>query len=304
MDRRRFLQCLAIAGSAPKISFAKSSAGDGLGPLRADPAQILDLPHGFRYEIISRAGQLMDDGLRVPGAHDGMAVFSGDAGRWILVCNHELGPTSTDEGAFDQSVGGIPEHFRHRLYDTGGGVTPGLGGTTTTILNPTTGEPERQFLSLAGTEINCAGGATPWGSWLSCEECFETPGLGLSYGRLVRRDRAHGYVFEVPAAAEGLVEPVPITAMGRFEHEAAAVHERTARASSISPKIGTTAFSTDSSPTSRKSCIKAALFKRLRSRASTTLLHTTGREIRIFTRTFRCRPAGSLSKTSITKMMT
>ncbi len=43
----------------------------------------------------------------------------------------------------------------------------------------------------------------------------------------MRRDRAHGYVFEVPAAAEGLVEPVPITAMGRFEHEAAAVHERT-----------------------------------------------------------------------------
>jgi secreted PhoX family phosphatase len=83
----------------------------------------------------------------------------------------------------------------------------------------------RQHLSLAGTELNCAGGPTPWGSWLSCEECFEGPGTGFSRGRLVTRDRKHGYVFEVPASETGLAEPVPITAMGRFEHEACAVHE-------------------------------------------------------------------------------
>ena len=77
-------------------------------------------------------------------------------------------------------------------------------------------------LSLAGTEVNCAGGAMPWGSWLSCEESFTNPGTSFERGRVVRRDKRHGYVFEVPAAADGLVDPVPLTAMGRFEHEAAA----------------------------------------------------------------------------------
>jgi secreted PhoX family phosphatase len=89
------------------------------------------------------------------------------------------------------------------LYDP----APGLGGTTTLIYNTRTKHLEQHYLSLAGTIRNCAGGPTPWNSWISCEETTE---------------RNHGYCFEVPAG-KGLAAPVPLKAMGRFNHEAIAV---------------------------------------------------------------------------------
>ena len=76
-----------------------------------------------------------------------------------------------------------------------------------------------EFVSLAGTIVNCAGGPTPWGSWLSCEETLRGTESGF--------DRPHGYVFEVPADATGPVDPVPLRAMGRFVHEAVAVDPAT-----------------------------------------------------------------------------
>jgi secreted PhoX family phosphatase len=227
MDRRRFLHTLALAASAPALSTPSRAADAKVGPLRPDARQILDLPDGYSYTVVSRAGDLMSDGFRVPNAHDGMAAFAGKDGRVTLVCNHELRPANQDGSAFAGNFETQPDSAKAKLYDLGSGKTPGAGGTTTTIYNPDTRETERQHLSLAGTELNCAGGPTPWGSWLTCEECFESPGMGLSAGRIVYRDKWHGYVFEVPASAEGLVDPVPIRGLGKFEHEAAAVHDRT-----------------------------------------------------------------------------
>jgi uncharacterized protein len=219
------MMSVAAAAASPAQAAGDRMPDPRLGPLRADPEAILDLPAGFHYEIVSKAGAEMSDGLRVPHAHDGMAAFPGDDGRVILVCNHELATHQFDQSAFAPSFNALPGRVRNRLYDRGGDKTPGNGATTTTVWNPQTATTERQYLSLAGTELNCSGGRTPWGSWLSCEECFTWEGIGFGGGRILHRDRPHGYVFEVPSRREGLVDPVPLRAMGRFEHEAAAVHE-------------------------------------------------------------------------------
>ena len=87
------------------------------------------------------------------------------------------------------------------------------------MLDAATLKVEQQYRSLAGTIRNCAGGITPWGSWLTCEEDVSTPN-----GRI---NQSHGWIFEVPAAAPGLVDPVPLKAMGRFRREAACVDPAT-----------------------------------------------------------------------------
>lgn len=227
LNRRRFLQSLMIAAASPALSLPARAGDGGIGVLLTDRGELLDLPEGFSYKVVSRAGDPMSDGLVVPAAHDGMAAFAGPDGRVILVCNHENHPAAQKNSAFGNAFDSVPQSIMNKIYDLGGGRTPGAGGTTTTVYNPETGETERQHLSLAGTELNCAGGTTPWGSWLSCEECFESPGTGLQWLGWVTREKSHGYVFEVPAFETGLVEPRPIKAMGKFEHEAAAVHEPT-----------------------------------------------------------------------------
>lgn len=224
-SRRRFLAGLGAVSAAALSPFAaRLAAADGrasaaavlgYGPLRPDPEGILDLPDGFRYQVISRVGQDMDDGFVVPGLADGMHAFPAARGRSILVRNHELDPGST-QTAFRAMKGSLDDATLARIYDPGAG----RGGVTTLLVDTATSKVERQFLSLAGTLRNCAGGATPWGSWVSCEE------MVIGVGQFDAR-REHGYNFEVPAAATGLVEPLALTAMGRFNHEAVAVDART-----------------------------------------------------------------------------
>ena len=193
----------------------------GYGPLVPDPARLLDLPAGFSYRIVSRQGEPMSDGLVTPAAFDGMACFPvrSSRDRVALVRNHEMWPNLTEGGAFGPGHALARNIPRAKIFDFDANGAPKLGGTTTLIWDMRRNALVRSNLSLAGTCGNCAGGPTPWGSWLTCEETIESGAPLVS--------RSHGFVFEVSSRAQGLADPVPLTAMGRFVHEAAIVDPRT-----------------------------------------------------------------------------
>lgn len=224
ITRRLFLaRTAAVSLAYPAlVACAARTAAPGGSSLRPDPDGVFDLAPGLTYRVLSRTGDPMSDGLLTPGAPDGMAAFPDPSGMVRLVRNHELsrrrltsgGPGATTD-AFSAG-GALDDAF---IYDRDDQGRPAPGGTTTLVYDPALGVVDRSWMSLSGTLVNCAGGATPWGSWLSCEEVLDvTPDEG---GRL------HGYVFEVPSGRDGPVYPVPLTAMGRFVHEAAAVDPAT-----------------------------------------------------------------------------
>lgn len=189
-------------------SVQRAARGDGGYGLLRIAGPELSLPPGFSYTVISRPGQMMADGNPTPTAFDGMAAFSLANGNIRLIRNHE----NRDPVALAR-VKGDPA----AAYDVKAG-----GGTTSLELRlHADGTPElvRDFVSLNGTIVNCAGGPTPWGSWLTCEE--STAGRSEGWGQ------DHGYIFEVPASAESVVKAVPLKAMGRFVHEAVTVDPNT-----------------------------------------------------------------------------
>ncbi len=229
-SRRQLLQGAAVSALALPLSGLFARRADALSRLEpiASPygpvapvmdqttgLPLLQLPQGFTYQTFGWSGDLMVDGRPGPTNHDGMAVVRsrvvGGLPELTLIRNHEAGVnplygTIQASAFYDRGEALIGED------DDDNEITgPAAGGNTR--LTFANGVFTEAAAMLGGTIQNCAGGPTPWGTWLTCEE--DTADFTELGGQ------PHGYVFEV-SPVEGETTGVPIKEMGRFDHEAVA----------------------------------------------------------------------------------
>ncbi|MGN9762778.1 alkaline phosphatase PhoX [Streptomyces sp. SD31] len=190
--------------TASEESADAHGGGVGYGPLIPDPDGILALPAGFAYRILTYSGRTrLESGEYTPSNHDGTATFDGPRGTTLLVNNHELkGPRANWKYPVPLTEG--------LVYDPAA-----AGGCTVVEVRP--GGQVAEWVGIAGTSTNCAGGSTPWGTWLTCEENSDKAGVnGMT--------KDHGYVFEVdPGDRRANRDPKPLKFFGRYDHEAVVI---------------------------------------------------------------------------------
>jgi len=223
MNRGEFIQkfsLLSLGLTTIPTLLGNSQLKEKIPGLVKDSNGIIDLPKGFTYSILSKEKDLMDDGLLVPPNADGMVCLPMDEERVVLIRNHEIGHVPRLATFFKNNPFG--KHYRKykkenadKFYDIKGKKTHCFGGTTNIVYNINTEQVESQYLSLAGTLVNCSGGKTPWNTWISCEETTINKGTGIT--------KEHGYNFEVfPSLFPKLTKAIPLKDMGRFRHEGVA----------------------------------------------------------------------------------
>jgi uncharacterized protein len=192
----------SLAESAPGPQRAPYPTHKPFPPLMDDPKGLLALPPGFKYTVVTRAGETkLATGQPTPNAHDGTAVFGTGQSNYLLIQNHEIG---------SNNALGVPQ-IEGTAYDPG----VGSAGGCTVISVDRDGNNLGEWVGISGTLTNCAGGPTPWGTWLTCEET-ENKTNGTT------RLKDHGYVFEVWGDGK-TAHPIPLKALGRYAHEALAI---------------------------------------------------------------------------------
>ena len=213
-----------VNGAKPAASAAKAAVANQTALVEALDATtgkpLLKLPPGFRYFSFAWQGEALQDGSVIPSSADGMGLVHYADGKARLIRNQEIWD---DPGAF--------AHL-DRAYDLGAGA-----GTVTIDVDLDAGKLIQARASLSGTNANCSGGTTPWGSWLTGEEQVVTEGeVVLSqFGMpMTKFQKPHGFMFEVPGwgtSAKMAQAPDasfrPIIEMGQMRHEAATVDPET-----------------------------------------------------------------------------
>ena len=189
---------------------------------------LIQLPRGFRYWSYSWTGDMMSDGVACPSLHDGMAVIDELHGHDDDDDDDSTGPRQARlrPGAMTTTIDDDDRRRSSRLvlvrnHEPDGGAPyvkrPEItyarrrraAARPTWCSTPARAGGWPRGRRLAGTIRNCAGGVTPWGTWITCEETV---------------DPGHGWSFEVGRKAG---DPTPLVDMGRFSHEALMVDPHT-----------------------------------------------------------------------------
>ncbi len=193
--RARALAFVLVLLSVPVVAAGEPAAG---ARPPAEPSALIDLPPGFHYRVVADESTVYSDGTPRPGDADGMGAFPGPNNTTILCVNHELSPGEPPV---------VPPVAGH--YDPSAS-----GGTSIMQVGPNR-ELLQAWVSSSGTSRNCAGGVTPWGTWITVEEDLWISG-----------SFSHGWAFEVdPYAAlnGGTPRQVRLDRLGRFYKEAATI---------------------------------------------------------------------------------